>query len=69
MPKHYKLQDNSAVITQVLKVAGGVDKYKMFTEYGEQWLDSVPEGFSEVSEGDYCEVANELQVLRAPRES
>lgn len=65
MPKYYKLSDNSAAITQVLRVAGGSDKYKLFDVNGDNWYDTLPVGSEEISEAAYIVLANEIQISYA----
>ena len=65
---YYKLSDNSAVITKVIKVAGGPDKYKMFSSGGFFWYDAIENivgNKEEITEAEYRELGDSIQVAYA----
>lgn len=68
MTKYYKLNENVAVITQVIKPAGGADRYKLFDSMGDLWYDSLSDisgSKEEITESQYRTLAASLQVLYA----
>jgi len=65
MPKYYRNADSSMVVTQVLRVAGGADKYKILSESAIEWSDSLPDGLTEISEEQYRIIGDSINVTRA----
>jgi hypothetical protein len=65
MPKYYKNTDSTQVVTQVLRVAGGADKYKILSESVIEWSDSLPDGLTEISEEEYRIIGDAINVIRA----